>query len=185
MGIKIGTAEEYTSSIKKLFPRGEYWEKQFSDSQSDCSLFCKVHPEELIKYRLRMAALQKESIIQTATETIEDWERVIHGTITTGLDIEQRRTLLLSEKSGNINIDTIKEIAKTFDITITNIIFPFRSAFFGFSYFAIDRISSPASFSVLYIYATEPAEEKKEEFEKQIKMRALANYIIYFIYGGN
>ena len=185
MGIKIGAANDYISSIEKLFPKGEYWDKQLADPDSDCSLFIRAKINELTKCKQRMSDLQNESVIQTATETIEDWERVIHGAITTGLDIEQRRTLLLSEKSGNINIAAIKEIAQTFGVTITDIVFPFRSAFFGFSYFAIDRISSPASFSVLYIYATEPAPEKKEEFENHIKMRVLANYIIYFKYGGN
>ena len=185
MGIKVGADSDYVASIKKLFPKGEYWEKQFSDPNSDCFLFIKTKIDELTRYKKRMSDLQQESVIQTATETIEDWERVIHGAITTGLDISQRRALLLSEKSGNVNIAVIKEIAQTFGITITDIVFPFRSAFFGFSYFAINRITSPASFSVLYIYATEPDEEKKEEFESHIKMRVLANYIIYFKYGGN
>ena len=49
---------------------------------------------ELVKFRERIEALQKESVIETTTELIADWERVLLGYVSVGLDITQRRILL-------------------------------------------------------------------------------------------
>jgi len=71
MGI-AGTPEQYETSLQKLFPRGSYWDKQFADPQSDCSLFCRAKTAELLRFRNRMSDLQTESVIQTAAETLTD-----------------------------------------------------------------------------------------------------------------
>jgi uncharacterized protein YmfQ (DUF2313 family) len=184
VGIKVQTPERYASALQKLFPRGSYWDNQFADAKSDCSLFCKAKLDEFIRFRNRMSNLQDESAIQSASETIDDWERVLTGSVTFGLAEDQRRMLLLAAKAGNISVAAIKEIGQMYGITITDIQFPFRSAFFGFSRFGIDRIASPASFSTLYIYADSQNEINRGEFEDQLAGRVLANYIVYFIYGG-
>jgi hypothetical protein len=184
MGVKVQTSALYEASLRKLFPQGPYWDKQFADPSSDCSLFCKAKLDQFIRFRGRMADLQNESTISTATETLDDWERIITGSGTIGMDTESRRTLLLSQKAGSINIGAIKDIGLMFGVTINDVQFPFRPAFFGFSYFGIDQIASPVSFSVLFIYATQPDESLREQFEERLTLRLLANYIIYFVYGG-
>jgi hypothetical protein len=132
-----------------------------------------------------MGDLQNESAIRSASETIEEWERVFTGTTNAGLTTGQRQTLLAASKAGSIFPDAIKEIGQMYGVNITGIRFPFRSAFFGFSRFGLDRIAGPASFSVLFIYAAAfPEEPVRTQFEKQLARRLLANYIVYFIYGG-
>jgi uncharacterized protein YmfQ (DUF2313 family) len=185
MGINVQSPQRYEASLRKLFPRGVYWDRQFADPGSDCSLFCKAKPDELVRFRNRMSDLLNESMIQSALETMDDWERVLAGSVSAGLSTEQRRTLLVAAKAGNITIPVIKEIGQMYGITVTHIQFPFRSAFFGFSRFGIDPVASPASFSTLFIYAsTAENGETKTAFEKTLRLRVLANYILYFFYGG-
>jgi uncharacterized protein YmfQ (DUF2313 family) len=184
MGLTVHTPEQYEAALRKLFPRGPYWDRQFADPQSDCSLFCRAKLDALIRFRSRMSDLQNESAIQSAAETIDDWERVITGTINTGLPAEQRRALLIASSAGNVSVAAIKELALMYGITITDIQFPFRSAFFGFSRFGVDRVTSPAAFSVVFIYAVRSDGDTQPEFERIITGRLLANYIVYFIYGG-
>jgi hypothetical protein len=184
MGMKVQTPEQYAASLRKLFPQGLYWDRQFSDPESDCSLFCKAKLDELIRFRNRMGDLQNESTIQSAGETLANWELTVTGSVSTGLDANQRRLLLIASKAGNITVSDIQEIGQMYGITITNITHPFRPAFFGFSHFGIERIAGPASFSVLFIDADGPEGEVREQFEDQLSRRVLANYIVYFRYGG-
>jgi uncharacterized protein YmfQ (DUF2313 family) len=183
MGMKVQTPEQYEASLRKLFPRGTYWDRQFADPESDCSLFCKVKLDEFIRFRNRMSDLQDESIIKSASETLDEWEQVLTGAISTGLTVEQRRSLLIAAKAGSVNASVIKDIGQMYKINITNIQMPFRSAFFGFSRFGIDQAASPASFSTVFIYASAPENgERKIAFEKTVRSRVLANYILYFMY---
>ena len=184
MGITVHTPEQYEAALRKLFPRGPYWDRQLADPQSDCSLFCRAKPDELIRFRTRMSDLQNESVIQSASETIEDWERVVAGTLQTGLPAEQRRALLTASRAGTISPAAIKDLAQMYGITITETRFPFRPAFFGFSRFGVDRVTGPAAFSLLFIYAVKPEGDPPEIFESVLTGRLLANYIVYFIYGG-
>jgi uncharacterized protein YmfQ (DUF2313 family) len=182
VGINIQSPEQYEKSLKKLFPRGIYWDKQFNDPDSDCSLFCKAKLAEFIRFRNRMSDLQNESVLQTAGETLENWERAITGSVNTGFSIEQRKAFLITFKSGNFSRETVREIGRMYGVTVTDIQFPFRPAFFGFSRFGVDRIAGPASFSVLFIYALMPDETVRQDFENQLKNTILSNYIVYFIY---
>ena len=185
MAINIHAPEMYQESMRNLFPRGPYWDKQFTDTESDASLFCKAKADLIARIRKRMEALQNESVIRTAEETLDDWERVLLGKTNWGLDTAQRRALLVAATAGSFNIESIKELGLMYGITITNIVFPFRPGLFGHSHFGINRIASPAAFSVLFIYASQPPdEETREEFEKQLLSIILANYIVHFIYGG-
>ena len=185
MAMNAASPEAYQDSVQRLFPGGPYWEKQFNDPESDCFLFCKAKADLLVRLRNRMSNLQNESVIQTAEETLGDWERVLLGKTNQGLDTKQRRALLNTVNVGNLNIEVIKELGRMYGITITDIVFPFRPAFFGHSHFGITPIASPAAFSVLFIYASLPDEKIREDFEKQLLSRVLANYIVHFIYGGS
>jgi hypothetical protein len=184
MGIKVRNPEQYETSVRKLFPQGEYWDRQFAGPETDCSLFCKAKAGGLVRIRTRMSDLFDESIVDTADETLDDWERVITNTVRRDLEPEERRALLFSRKNQNINPAAIREIGRIYGIDVGKIEFPFRSAFFGFSRFGIDQITSPASFSTIFIYASAAENgETKEVFEKTLRSEALANYILYFFYG--
>lgn len=181
----VQTPEQYETSLHKLFPRGPYWDRQFADPHGDCSLFCRAKLDALVRFRTRMNDLQDESMIQSALETIEDWERIFTGTASTGLTAEQRRALLGAAKAGGVTSAAIVEIGRMYGVTITGIRLPFKPAFFGFSRFGIDRAASPASFSVLFIDAVPPPDgEVKKSFESMLAGRVLANHILYFVYGG-
>jgi hypothetical protein len=169
VGITVQTPEQYAASLRKLFPRGPYWDRQFADPASDCSLFCGAKTGDLIRFRRRMSDLHDESAIQTAGETLEDWERVMTGSVSAGLEPGQRRALLILTKAGNITVDAIKEIGRMYGIAVTQITFPFRPAFFGFSRFALDQIAGPAAFSVIFIYWNLEAELAKKIFEKHYR----------------
>jgi uncharacterized protein YmfQ (DUF2313 family) len=184
MGVKVQTLEQYAASLRKLFPQGPYWDQQFADINSDCSLFCKAKLDEFVRFRNRMSDLQDESAIQSALETLEEWERILTGSSAIGLTTEQRRMRLIASKIGVVSKTTIKEMGQMYGLNITDIQFPFRSSFFGFSRFGTDRIACPAAFSVLFIYAAEQTDnEIRIVFENQISRLLLADYIIYFIYG--
>ena len=185
MGLTIQNPVQYEKSLQLLFPKGAYWEKQFADPNSDCSLFCKAKTGQLIRFRERMSDLQNESIIATADETLDDWERVRFGVFNTEMDITQRKNILSTANAGNVNTDIIKDIGRMYGVTINEIKFPFRPAFFGHSFFGISAVASPAAFSVIFIYASLPDEAVQTDFEDQIQNRVLSNYIIYFIYGGS
>jgi uncharacterized protein YmfQ (DUF2313 family) len=130
-----------------------------------------------------MSDLQDESTIQSARETLDDWERVLRGSVSTGLTVEQRRVLLVASKAGNITRAVMKELGRMYGITITDIRIPFRPAFFGFSRFGIDHIAGPASFSTVFIYAsTAENEETKAAFEKTLQSGVPAQYVLYFVY---
>jgi uncharacterized protein YmfQ (DUF2313 family) len=174
MGMKVQTPEQYEASLRKLFPRGAYWDRQFADPHSDCSLFCKAKLEEFIRFRNRMSDLQDESMPQSALETLEDWERVVAGSAVFGLDTGERRSLLMAEQQGCLNSDTIKTIGRAYGMEISKIEFPFRPAFFGFSRFGLDRAASPASFSAIYIHASIGQKTAYGLFEKHSRASRFA-----------
>ncbi|GHV20772.1 hypothetical protein FACS189494_05180 [Spirochaetia bacterium] len=187
MGImKVATAEQYEKSLRKLFPLGEYWDRQFSDPQSDCSLFCKAKSIEIVRFRNRMAALLDESIPRAATELIGDWERVLLNAKYPKLDLDTRREQLEVKRDANVNRAVLNEISEKYGVTVSNMEFPFRPAFFGFSRFGIERIASPAAFSVLFIFCIMTDTSVQASFEMEITSRLLSSHIIYFVYqGGN
>ncbi|MCL2374135.1 MAG: YmfQ family protein [Treponema sp.] len=185
MGIASASLEQYETAVKKLFPQGQYWDRQFADPQSDVSLFAKAKAAEIFRFRHRMGELHDESRIETSAELLGDWERVLLGAIHHGLDTEQRRGLLLAASVGNFNVDAIKKTGRVFGITVTDVRFPYRPAFFGHSRFGIDPIASPAAFSVLFVCASQAQESVRHEFEKQLLSTILSSYIVHFIYGGD
>ena len=173
------------SAVRKLFPQGDYWDRQFADPESDVSLFCEAKADYIVRLKNRAFDLRAESVIQTATETLDDWERVLRGVATIGLDIKTRRALLAASRTESITVEAIKKIGAAYGVSITRVTLPFRPGFFGHSRFGVDRISSPAAFSVLFVYASQPDETTREEFESQMAASILSNYIVYFIYGGS
>ena len=153
MGIAIASAARYENAIKRLFPRGDYWDKEFADPESDVSLFAKAKAGELIRFRGRMSALQNESRIETTDELITDWERVLLGEVTYGKTLTERRSFLKSKEDNKLNRAEMEKIAGMYGLSIAEVSFPYRPGFFGFSRFSTSFIGSPATFSVLRITA--------------------------------
>jgi len=154
MGITAASKSQYTSAIKKLFPQGDYWEKQFADPESDASLFVETKTAELRRFRERMSALLDESKYETAIETISDWERIFLNSINVHLPLDERRRILSTKGLTNINRTIIFDIAQKYGLALVDIIFPFKTSFFGFSKFGCSVFSRPAFFSVIYITST-------------------------------
>jgi len=181
----INNPEQYESSFRKLFPQGDYWEKQFADPESDVSLFCRAKLPEFIRFRSRMDSLRNESKPQSSVELLDDWERILNGAVLRWLDIKQRQLLLTPKNKNQITRCDVQKIADIFGFDITDVRHPYSPAFFGFNYFGIDRIASPAAWQVIHIYIiTKGNDEQAGLFEKSIKEMFLANHIIYFFYNG-
>ncbi|MDR2663013.1 MAG: YmfQ family protein [Treponema sp.] len=180
MGITVPDTAEYEKVLRKLFPRGSYWDRQFADPESDCSLFCRAKAADLYRFRSRMSDLQNESAVQTAAETLPEWERVVLNGSNGGLTVEQRRMLLIKARAGNITVSDIVEIGSVYGITVHKVEIPFRAAFFGFARCGIDHIAGPQAFSVVHIYADG---NDKQSFETEVVSRLPSNQIVFF-YGG-
>lgn len=114
MVIKNPDASEYIEPLKKLFPKGEYWDRLLSDPASDVSLVCAARAESLAAFKMRMNQLLRESSPDFADETIGDWERIYFGYENGGLELGQRRSLLRIQRYGGINIGVLKTIAETY-----------------------------------------------------------------------
>ena len=184
----VASPGEYYSSIKNLFPRGEYWDRQFADPKSDVSLFCKAKLPELIKFRERMETLQKESFTESTEELIAEWERVLLNSFYPHLSLIQRRLQLSLMWHAHLNRPALQKIASMFDLTIVDVFFPYKSGFFGFSRCGNSYIGSPYVFSVFKIRVQQKNFRRKSwEIIKQDypaksfgRMRAGIDRLVYF-----
>ena len=68
MVIKDTEYTAYIEPLKKLFPKGEYWEKLLRDENSDVSLVCRARAMTLAKFRERVNQLQREYFPDIAAE---------------------------------------------------------------------------------------------------------------------
>jgi hypothetical protein len=152
-GMADALSAQYEHAVRKLFPQGDYWDKQFADLESDISLFAKAKLEELIRFRGRMNALLGESRIETTEELIADWERVLLGEVTYGKTLEEQRLFLKSKQDNKLNRAKLQKIADMYGLTITGITFPYRPAFFSHTFFNTSFLGGPVCFSVLLITA--------------------------------
>ncbi|GMO64737.1 MAG: hypothetical protein Ta2A_12520 [Treponemataceae bacterium] len=169
MGISVASENQYASSLRSLFPQGKYWDEQFADNTSDCSLFCKAKTSELIILRTRMKALFLESSYETAVETIDDWERELLGYTNTTLPIDERREKINEQQHQSVNRTVLNKIAAGYGLHIANIAFPFPPSFFGFAHFALEPIANGAGFSVLWIYVQIIDAQLKTEMENYVQ----------------
>lgn len=161
MGLAVAARARYEDSVKKLFPQGEYWDEQFADPAGDVSLFVKAKMETLIHFRTRMSNLLEEGRPETTDELIADWERVLLDTLNAGKPLAERRLLLKSRENDSLNRPELRKIAAIFGLTITDVSFPYRPRFFGFAKFALERLGSFTTFSVLKITVSEDGLELK------------------------
>jgi len=168
MGINIATESDYSKAIRDLFPKGEYWERQFADPESDVNLLCKAKARTIIHLRKRMNELLMESTYKTAVETIGDWERILLGYMNAQLPLEERRRILDSREAPSINRRIIAGIAQEYGLTLVDIVFPFKPSFFGFSEFGYSVFSRPAFYSVFYIVTMFQNEALNNEAKKRV-----------------
>jgi hypothetical protein len=160
VGLTAGA--RYERAVKKLFPQGEYWDKQFSDPASDVSLFVTAKLDALIRFRTRMGNLLDESRPETAGELIADWERVLLNTLNSGKPLAERRLLLKEKENDCLSRSELQKTAELYGFTIKNTGFPCRPGFFGFSKFALERLGGFTTFFVLKISAAADGLELKQ-----------------------
>lgn len=178
----LHSVEIYESAIKKLFPLGEYWDAQFENPESDVSKWVRLKAEEIHRFRSRFQDLITESSPKTAERTLDDWERILLGTVNPNLPQELRRSLLLARRRGHIDRTVLQEIAALYGAKIRRIYFPYKSAFFGHTRAGVNRMCSPASFSLVFVETEIQNPANKADFEGVIKTSLLANMIVYFFY---
>ena len=99
----LHSIESYASAIKKLFPQGVYWDAQFESPESDISKWVRLKAEELYRFRRRFSDLITESTPKTADTTLDDWERVLLGSVNPSIQPELRRSLLMARRRGHID----------------------------------------------------------------------------------
>ncbi|MBD5448330.1 MAG: DUF2313 domain-containing protein [Treponema sp.] len=182
MVIKNPDAAEYIEPLKKLFPQGEYWDKLLSDEASDISLVCKVRAENLAEFKARMNQLQRETFLDFADETIDDWERIYFGYKNDDLELEKRRSLLRAQKFGGINISILKTIAETYGGSVSKWEIPYMPAAFAHARFGLTYMSSIAGMWVVFVHCSVP-ETNRTGFETAVRRVMLANQTIFFVYG--
>lgn len=177
----LHSLDDYRESVRKLFPQGVYWDKQFEATDSDLSLWVDLKATEIYNFRFRFPGLVQESTPKTADKTIDSWERIILGdSANPNLPIEDRRRLLLAKQRGGINIEVLRDIATIFGATIYSATLPYRSAFVGHTRIGINRMCSPASFSLLFINVSLTDTTLRPEFESAVRNVCLAGSIIKF-----
>lgn len=178
MELNIGSVAEYASAIKKMFPKGDYWELQISDAENDINKLILSKAELVLNIRKRMAQLLHEAYPATADETIENWERVYLGAENPNMTLENRRALIM----GKEGVNSIHKIAEAYGVNL-EVIFPFRVGCFGHNFFGQTRLGSQATLSVVFVYVFDAEKiSNTETFEKAVSDILLANHIIYFIY---
>lgn len=178
----LHSIESYASAIKKLFPQGVYWDAQFENPESDISKWVRLKAEELYRFRRRFSDLITESTPKTADTTLDDWERVLLGSVNPSIQPELRRSLLMARRRGHIDRTVLQEVAALYGAKIRRVYFPYKSAFCGHTRAGINRMCSPASFSVVFVESEIQNPARKADFERVMKSSLLANMIIYFFY---
>ena len=182
MVLKNSEWTDYVEPLKKLFPKGEYWDKLLKDENSDVSLVCKARAKTLSKFRERINQLQREAFPDSAAETIGDWERVYFGYENGGLSLEQRRSLLHIQKLGGINISIARAVAGTYGGTVRRWEIPYVPAAFGHAQFGASYMPSIGGLWVVFMHVSLPGDSRKE-FEAAMRKAMLANQTIFFVYG--
>jgi uncharacterized protein YmfQ (DUF2313 family) len=178
--MSVGSVAEYKASLERLLPHGEFWERQLQDTSSDLSLFLSARAEELRRYRLRCAALADEAVVDSASETLDDWERVANLD-NHNLGTNMRRSRLLATKVSSLSGSLLAQVAAVYGATIVKSAMPFHPAIFGYSRFGC-RLATPAAFNIVYLYVDLADASIRSLFENAIESVLLASYTTIFFY---
>lgn len=176
----VGSLVDYQAAVRKLLPRGEFWDRQLADSSSDVSLWCEAEAAELYRLKLRMVDLLNESILASTSELIDDWERVA-DVDNSSLDLDVRRRLLQEKKTPNLSPGILQNVADAFGAEIIKISHPFTPAMFGFSRFA-SRMATAGAWNVIYLYVALDDTTVRKSFKSSTASVLLANNITIFFF---
>jgi len=155
--LTVLSVSDYREALRKLYPRGAFWDQQFSDPTSDLSLLVDAKAEELHRFKTRRAALLEEGFLDSASELLGEWERSV-GIDGSGKSIDRRRVDLLAARRGFITKDLLKIVAPEFSVSVVSVNSGLKPAVFGFSKFG-QRLHTPAVLAVVSfkVQTSEPA----------------------------
>lgn len=169
MGL-ITNAKRYIEAVRELFPKGSFFDNEFSNNESDLSKLSEVKGKEIYNFKKNIEALWKEARLETCSEkTISDYERIYALKKRDDLTLSERKQIIKNKRTEVLNIDFVKSTASLFNATIRELKYPHRPAIFGESRFGKTRIFDLKVFNVIYIYARIVDEDKLEAFENETK----------------
>lgn len=182
MGL-IANEKRYIDAIKELYPRGKFFEDEFSNFESDLSKIVEVKGKELYNFKKKIQNLWNEAILDTCSnKTIADYERTITGIIRNDLSLDERKTVLKQYQYGKLDLSMLEGIAKIYNAKILKVEYPYLPSLFGLSRFGRTRIINYKAFNVIYVYAILNENANKEKFEEGINKIMFADKLIYFKY---
>ena len=176
----VRSEEEYRIAIRNLFPSGEFWDRQFDDPDSDLSIWCRVKAAAVARFQQRRADLFDESVIDTATELIDDWERV-SGLNNRGLTIEERRAIIKRRRVETVNWPAVEATIASFGGTTLERGHPYKPSILGFSTCG-QRFATPATFNVVHIRIQLADLDARPQLEAAVTAQLMTYHIIGFIY---
>lgn len=174
------TLAEYETALRRLLPTGDFWDRQLKDPASDVSRWCAAKAQELYRVKVRLSGLPDEAIPGTATELIDDWERVLELD-NRRLSVEIRQREVQKSKLPSISISSLRKIAEGFGAELVRIRFPFSPAIFGYSRFS-SRLATPASLCTMYLYMNLTDMSLRSSLEASLSSVLLANQILVYFY---
>lgn len=177
--ISVHSCSDYEIALRQLFPRGEFWDCQFADPESDLSVWCRFQAPELLRFKQLRASLMDEAYPASAVQTLTDWDRVFNVDHS-NLSVVNHQEALRITPLGFVNQQVLENCARHYGATVVSIQL-IAPACFGFSRFG-SRLAGPAYFSVLYVTLRIQDVSLKPSLEEAIKRIVLANQTVHFIY---
>ena len=176
----VHSADEYATALRKLLPRGDFWDKQLVDPESDTSLWCDSKAAELARFRSREAALLDEAFAATTTELIDNWEKV-NGIDNATLEFSVRKELLMVQARKKIDRVALGEICAMYKASLDLCLLPYSPAFYGRSRFN-HRIAGPSAFATIHLYIALTDQSLKNSLELTLDSALTGHYIPSFFY---
>jgi hypothetical protein len=178
--IPVQAHDDYRLAIRRLFPPGEFWDRQFADPQSDLSLWCDTKAAELLRRQQRRVEAFDESVVDTSTELLDDWERV-HGLNNSTLSTEVRRQIIKARRVAVVNWPIVADTVANYGGTLQSGIHPYRPSIFGATTFGL-RFATPAAFNVIHLIIEPPAPGVLSDMEAALAAQLMAYHITAFVY---
>lgn len=180
----VGTVGEYEAALRRMLPRGAYWDNLLSATDGDLRNVLAVKAEWIVRFRRRMADLLLEAYPISTSELIASWERVYLEVINDDKPLEERRAAVEARRAQVVSVSNSSayRVAECYGASI-RIEFPYRVGCFGFATFGQTRIGSQAVLSVIFIFVS-GAENiaDRNSFESDVTAALLANHVPFFFY---
>ncbi len=176
--IPVATNGEYAAAVRLLFPRGEFWDAQF-EGDTDLVAYCAAKAEELARFKVRSSDLFDESVPDTTTELVDDWERVV-GISNRGYPLSTRRDEIKNRGLGNVSWQIVQGIVERFGGTLDDFSLPYFPAQFGHTRFG-SRFSLPAAFNIVELRISLDV-AYRPDMEESVAQTLLGYHLIHFLY---